>query len=499
MKPTIIQLKFYDNVASIKEKINNSPTQRVLLVWPDFDHLTLNQLDYLMILRHAYLLDVQIAFVLDEPGASNILKEYGVSIFRNIPEAQKKPWRKPKLIQHIDKNQNEEKKILIKNYFEENKKTKKKPNIFFQWLLFLIGIAAFFSLILFIFPTANVTITPAVEKRTITISVTAEPTVSQVNLVGLVPVQVEEFVVEGIVEGVSSGSTRIPDQFASGEVLFRNLSDKMIAIPAGTVVRTENEPFIRFETVENATLPQRFDSEIRVNVRSLIGGTAGNISASEITVIEGDFGADLVVYNPEQISGGSDIKTFSPTERDYESVKSDLLDELQNTAIDQLTSMYGENFIIPEQSIELKEILFEERIPEVGDPGERFTLEIKANFSAWLLDQKDLNLLSNLILDTKNNSLFTPIEGSTDFLIDEGSIEFDQQELIFDLTAVQQVYRTIDEQRITQLIIGKPSKEAVDIVENEIKLESTPQISIFPNFWKIMPLLSFRINLELSE
>ena len=112
MKPTIIQLDYYDNVASIKEKINNSPTQRVLLVWPDFEHLRLNQLDYLMILRHAYLLDVQLAFVLDDPGVTNTLREYGLSTFRTIPEAQKKPWRKPKLIQHIDKNQSEEKKAF---------------------------------------------------------------------------------------------------------------------------------------------------------------------------------------------------------------------------------------------------------------------------------------------------------------------------------------------------------------------------------------------------
>jgi hypothetical protein len=102
-------------------------------------------------------------------------------------------------------------------------------------------------------------------------------------------------------------------------------------------------------------------------------------------------------------------------------------------------------------------------------------------------------------LDTKTSETFQPIVGSTEFFIDDTSFEITDNELNFNLTAVQQVYPLIDEQRIKQLILGKRSQDAIKILENEIKLESIPQVSIFPAFWDFMPLLSFRINMELGE
>lgn len=499
MKPTIIQLAYDDTVPSIKEKINNSPTQRVLLVWPDFDQLYLKTIDYLIILRHAYMLDVQIAFVLDDPGAVLTLKEYGISTFRNIPEAQKKPWRKPKLIQYIIKNKNEDRYEEIKKYLEENRKQNRRFHPFFQWLFFLIGIFAFLALILFIIPSTTVKLSPIIEERSITIPVSADSSVRQVNLAGYVPGKVERIDVESIKEGTSSGSTRIPVKFATGEVIFRNLSDKSITIPEGTIVRTEGEPIVRFETTKLVILPKEFGSEILVPVQSLIGGAIGNVSAYKISVVEGDFGANLDVSNPEMISGGVDLKTFSPTERDYQYLKNELLKELSDLAYEKFLDEYGEKFFIQNNIIELEEIMLEERIPEIGEPGERFTLRIRARYSTWILDKNDLISLSNLVLDTKTSETFQPIVGSTEFFIDDTSFEITDNELNFNLTAEQQVYPLIDEQRIKQLILGKRSQDAIKILENEIKLESIPQVSIFPAFWDFMPLLSFRINMELGE
>ncbi len=499
MKPTIIQLAYDDTVASIKAKIENSPTQRVLLVWPDFDQLNLRTIDYLIILRHAYHLDVQIAFVLDDPGAALTLKEYGISTFRTIPEAQKKPWRKPKLVQSINKNYDDDKNDEIRKYLEENRKKNRKTHPVYQWIFFVIGIIAFLALILFIIPSTTIKLSPNMEEITITIPVRADNTVQQMNITGYVPVKVVEIDVESKKEGTSSGSTRISDTFATGEVIFRNLSDKSITIPEGTVVRTNGDSIVRFETTKSVLLPQEFGSEIHVPVQSLISGAIGNVSALEITVIEGDFGANLAVSNPELISGGVDRKTFSPTERDFQNLKDELIEELTNLAYEQILDEYGENFLIQENTIVFEEIILEEKIPEIGEPGERFTLRIQARYSAWLLDRNDLLSLSNLVLDTKTNETFQPVIGSTKYFIDEPSIKFQEQELNFNLTASQQVYPFIDELRIKQLITGKRTVDAIKILENEIKLESTPEVSKFPTFWDFMPLLSFRINLELRE
>ena len=218
-----------------------------------------------------------------------------------------------------------------------------------------------------------------------------------------------------------------------------------------------------------------------------------------ISIVEGDFGANLEVSNPDPITGGIDIKTFSPTESDYEFTKEELLEILKENAKEKIIKEFSDDYYIPVTSIEFVEVIEEIRFPEVGDPAERYSLYLEAKFSAWMIKNEDLIYLSNLVLDSEKVSEFLPVTGSTDFEIDDMTIMFSNNILNFDLHAEQLLFSEFSQEEILQQIAGKRTQDAISLLEEKYGLKSNPTITIIPTFWDYLPFLPFRINLVIDE
>jgi len=213
----------------------------------------------------------------------------------------------------------------------------------------------------------------------------------------------------------------------------------------------------------------------------------------------GDFGANLEVSNPDPITGGVDIKTFSPTESDYVSTKEELLEILEENAKEKIIKEFSVDYYIPGISIEFVEVIEEIRFPEVGDPAERYSLHLEAKFSAWMIKNEDLIYLSNLVLDSEKESEFSPVTGSTNFEIEDLSIAFSNNTLNFDLRAEQLLYTEISKDEILQQIAGKRRQDAISLLVEKYGLKFTPTITTAPTFWDYLPFLPFRINLVIDE
>ncbi|MBE0685710.1 MAG: baseplate J/gp47 family protein, partial [Anaerolineaceae bacterium] len=354
MKTAILQLDAFDNVISIRDKIAWSKTQRILLVWPNKGKIKLNSIDIILILRSAESLGAQISVVTDEPVIINQLKELGVSIFSSIPEAQKKPWRKPRirdrsiLTKNSDGSRNQldfDKKIQIKNF---------ELSIQMRWIVFSIGVIATILTIFIFIPSAQITLSPMLEEQSMQMNFRSDPTIKEINMTGAIPYNIVEIEIEGQLEEESTGIIRIPDKKASGAVTFRNISDQEIFIPEGTIVRTSGDPLIRFETTKEATLKPGVESQIDVPILCMSGGTIGNVSGGSITSIENDLGGNIVVMNNGSTYGGVDIKTFSPTENDYEKLKTELIELLKLNAIEEIKDTYPNAILIPEKTIKIE-------------------------------------------------------------------------------------------------------------------------------------------------
>lgn len=499
MNTTIIQLEEFDDIASIKNKLLFSKSQRVLIVWPNSGFIPLSSIDCLLVLRYAESLGIQIGMVLDDPSILKIMKDAGISTFSSIPEAQKKPWRKPTIKKNNFTSRKEETNPYIQSFLANKKSTKKPIPLAIRWLLFLFGIVSFAILVIFLIPSATVTISPQREIQELILPIKSDMTIQQVNLAGFIPLTSTTIEIEGEIDGISTGTIRLPDKFAVGEVVFRNLSDRPITIPEGTIIRTESDPIVRYKTQKELFLSGGIQSELNAPIESLVAGIEGNVGSNNITIVEGDFGGNLAVTNPEPTTGGGDIKTFSPTERDYEKAKEELVHLLSEKAYQELNENQALGYYIPKETVKFEEIIESEMSPVIGNPAERFTLKMMISFSALMVSKDDIMNYSNMALNSDLDQNYLPVQGTIEYRIDENSIILNDEMIEFEVRSSQVIIPKFDNQQIIQKIIGLQKEQAVLIIKNEIKVDKEPQVSIIPSFWNHLPFLPFRINLVVDE
>lgn len=103
--------------------------------------------------------------------------------------------------------------------------------------------------------------------------------------------------------------TRKEKSFAEGELTFyvNEAAPGDIEIPAGTLCSKENEPFIQFETTENATLSAG-ETAVTAPARAVDGGWEYNAPSGTVTtMVNAPAGLDGV-SNSEAFSGGFDAE-----------------------------------------------------------------------------------------------------------------------------------------------------------------------------------------------
>ena len=127
-------------------------------------------------------------------------------------------------------------------------------NPFVRVITFVLGVLAILAIAALLLPSAIIQLQPESLNQNISVSVTASPEINKTNLSGLIPVQWHSVIVEGRAQIDSSGKIFIPDQLASGHVLFTNLSDRDTLIPVGTAVSTLGDNPVRFVTTEEIIL-----------------------------------------------------------------------------------------------------------------------------------------------------------------------------------------------------------------------------------------------------
>ena len=277
-------------------------------------------------------------------------------------------------------------------------------------LIFAAGVIAFVVVIGLFIPSANIYLHPETEPFEITIEARANPSIKNSSLSGSIPATILTNEVPLSKDGQSSGIIRIPGSAASGEVIFRNLTDQVISIPSGVIVRTTKDPIIRFQTDQAIVLTAGVDSEKAVKVTCLSGGVIGNVPAGEIQAVEGEIGGNVLVTNLNAFSGGMEIKTFAPSEDDYINARQDLLKELSEKAYQEFVVNHPEAFLLPRNTLEMIEIIQESHYPEIGIPGDRFKLELVAKFSVWEINRSDIQPVAEKAILTILDNNFVPVE-----------------------------------------------------------------------------------------
>jgi hypothetical protein len=496
MKTQIIRLETHDDYISIRDKMSWSKARRILLVLPRRRPPLLRRLDLILLQRQAQALGGQVGLVTQDQDLILEAKELGIAVFSTIPAAQRMTWkpvnRRRRLLRYR-KTQKINPEALRRLLNETRSRAEKN---WVRLLFFLLGLSSFISLMLFFLPSATISVKPYQEEQTIEMQIRASPQIEVVSPSGLLPVEVFRVKVQGTLWGDASGIQQVGDKKASGTVRLTNLTDEMVFVPQGTFIRTLSEPYIRFETTQNVTLPGGNGQSREVTVRALVAGSQGNVPAQALGAVEGDLGLSIAVENPQAVFGGSDRQGRVVSEADAARVYDTLITSLAEDALQELENLIPSGKKLLPETLVIHQIGEKVYQPGIGELADRFVLNLQVEFEGWAYDQAQLDRILNDAMNASLPNGMSAVEGSYK-LHDRRMSRFVEGEFIeFTIEASRLMKEKIEAAQLTAAIRGLPLENALTFIQQQFRLTGLPEITVRPTWFSRLPFLTFRIAVE---
>ncbi len=343
-------------------------------------------------------------------------------------------------------------------------------------------------------PRAALTLHPISQTQQITIPVSAEPSIQSVFVSGSVPAR-EVTVIEEASQSMNVNSQiDVPRTRARGVAHFQNLTQNEVSIPAGTIVRTLDDPPIRFATLNDTHITPGVDQFVEVQIEAVDPGAAGNVSANQIQVIEGSLGLLAAVSNPDAAGGGTDQKAIGPSQQNRDDLRAELLDSLEAQAREDLKKRLNADDVLLADTLTLSQTLEETADPPPDQPGSRLTLTMRVEFKAQLVSGVDLRQLAESVLDASQPQGFSPMADSLKFENISQPVTDQDGTTRWQMQATRRVLQNVDFGFVQGLVRGRSSAEAQRALAQSMKWQSPPQISLTPSWWPWLPLIPFRIS-----
>ena len=497
MKTQIIQLGPKDDTISVRDKLGWSQARRILLVWPRYGRPLLRKLDLNLVVRKANRLGVQLAIATNDTQTRFHASQLGIPVYATSRLAQEAQWNSGRqtnkeLVNHTHRETLDNMRIAL------------QPSTP-VWIAhpisritcLVVSALAVFTLVITLLPSASVKLSPLIESQSMVFNVLADPSSSMINYsLGSLPTYAREATVEGSDITAVTGSVFIPDKPASGSLRFTNISDYAATIPTGTIVYSAGDDPIRFiTTTPDETSIESWDS-VLLPAQALVPGISGNLAEDELVNIEGRLGQVLVVTNPEEMSGGSEVAAPSPTAHDLINIRQRLIDRLMQKAVTQLQSGLPKEDYLIIPSVTRTEILTEGVFPQVGEPGNQIELTLNLRVQAQVVSKTSLHSLVNPIMDTltpngytyQDNSLqVSPVSLPT--LLGDGKFGWS-------IRATRLLQAQIPTEQTIQLVVGRSKTRATEVLASVLPISKPAIIQLFPTWWPRMPFLPMRIDVS---
>ncbi len=408
MKTQVIQLDPHDDLTSIRDKVSWAKTPRILLVLPRRSRLRLRNLDLRLLRRHAALLGTQLAFVSRSREFRRAAQAEGIPAFRVVSVAQRKKWDMPVPVD-TPQRQNPPPDLwkLRREVYSDRQGWQDLPSV--RIVFFTLAVLTVLVLLLLFLPSATIQLAPATRLQKLTLPVSAGPTVTTVNLAGSIPARSLSMFVEKNKTASVTGQIPIPAGQAAGKVRFRNLTGSEITIPAGTIIRTVDNPPVRFATVADVIVAGTAGKTEDVPVKAVNGGGSGNLPAETLVSIEGDLGASLAVTNPAPTTGGTDRQVLAPTATDRTRLRNVLQEEILGDCRDSFKQTAGEGSLLFPDTLKVSQVISETYIPAEGQAGDTLSLTLNVQCQLEYASAADILALAEKGLDVNLPTGFEPV------------------------------------------------------------------------------------------
>jgi hypothetical protein len=501
MKTQIIQLDSHDDYISARDKMGWSQAGRILLVWPADKPVLRRRLDLILLQRHSNMVGAQLALVSRDPLVRDHARQVGIPVFKSIRQAQSSSWR-------LNRRQRRrvQRRLVEPDRIRpdlESMRQEARP-AHPQWLerpitrlgFFTIGVLALLSIAAVLVPSAQLSLNPLTRTQEINLVVQADPNAESINLSGVVPAQAITIEVEGRRDMPASGEILLPDQYATGFLTFTNLSEKLVHVPEGTIVRDADDSTLRFQTTEEGDIPPGVGETTTIPTKAIYPGREANLPAGSLVVIEGPLGLSLSVQNRLPTSGGTSQRLSAPSDDDRADLFTSLEESLHQTALDdiQLALKPGDWFYSP--SLTLTQIMSSVYDPTDEQPSDYLSLDLHLEYQGLSVSGDEVTQLASDVLNANLPEGYAPLPGAPEVEYLSPPSPNGNGSFYRRIRARRTIQAQFDENQAVNLALGLSPAAAVKHLSDSLPLAETPQLILRPTWWPRLPFLPFRITVE---
>lgn len=493
MKLQIVELDPTDDRTSVGDKLSRVQAERTLLVWPRRGSPLSSRLELALIQRKARDLGVQLGLLSHDPDVIDAARQLDLPLFDSVEQATQAEWparagvsfrRRPERLAKdsvtAQRSSRPTSRWQARHY----------PN-WLRLLLMILATLALLALAAFTLPSATIELEPSTiaQRQSFTIYVSPdEGELAEYTIRG----HIHQTSVSRSQRKATSGTSQVPDEFATGQLLFINLTDEAVTIPAGASVRTSQEPAIRFSTSEQAELAAGSATTVEVAAQAVMAGPQGNVQPETINAVDGPLGLRVQVTNPESFSGGTNQPQAIVSSADQEALMADLEASILELGQQALQESMPPGHQLIEASVAIEEIVESTFDAEIDQAAASLGLDLTAQVAGLAYERADIeSLLLEQLSRSPGNRQLQP--GSLRFSVENS---FAQNNRIgLEILASWQEYQPIDQAAFSQALIGKPDDFNWHALEEKYQVQVV-RSAHKPDWFPTFPLLANRIEIR---
>lgn len=371
----------------------------------------------------------------------------------------------------------------------------------------ILAVVVFSGSVFYIFrPQATLDIIIKKEKIDFAVPIVADVAISKTDLENSkIPGQIiklnREISGEFEATGASGGATK-----AHGKVAVYNeygsdpqslVANTRFQTPDGKIYRIEKKIIIPGAKMSGGKVVSA--GVVEADVIADQPGTEYNISSSEFK-IPGFEGTDkyngFYAKSTESMSGGSMGETRAVSQADIDKAKNDLENRLKQSAKEYVASNVPGELTVLDSAIFGKVESFD--VPKVGTTVDKFNASLKATYSIFAFDHKNLNaiaekyLASQIVAGRKTfpETLVLEYEG--------GSLNLEQSTFGFIAKASEVTGGEINQDELKNMIAGKDEVEIGKILSANNAIENA-EITFWPRWSSKAPKNAGKIKINIKE
>ncbi len=494
MKTQIVNIEPHDDYGSVRDKVLWTRSPRVLLVWPGRGSVLSTKLDLVLLKRLGRQYGVVLGLVTFDPQVRSHARQLAFPLFdsvENLPESVWNTWEDQPLLPQAPS----QRELIARPAIHDTLfKSPRRP--LYRFLILLLPISFFISALLLLLPTAVITLQPTTLREFESVAFVLNEESADRDLI--LPLIQRTLEVDGEYRLATSGSQTIPDQPASGSVIFTNLTDDTVTVPAGTVIRSSSQDTLYFLTDETIQLKAGRGEQSIANITASTAGPIGNLAPETIDTVDGILGLSLRVTNPDETLGGSSRSRRAVIPADIRAIRRILEVELETEFLNAIRETLLPGEILLETTYEIAEVLDAVYDPGLGEIADSLSLNLTQVATISVIDGQQLEsmIAKELIGTLPPGYIFAP--GSPSILAVHENPDPDEGFPIIEIDFSLITYPEIDVQKIKESLRGIKLGALDGSLLQLYAQDLNPSVLISPAWWSRLPFFTYQIEVLVS-